>query len=189
MIKNTASAKHDLRQECKSIRSALEEDFRQQASQAICRQIENWGPFHRSTVISTYLPMGSEVDIKPLLARLGHKHWAIPLIHPGGRMTFHTYDSAKLVLHPYGMLEPDPACPLVPPQEVHLALVPGLAFDPNGWRLGYGGGFYDRFLSHFEGLSAGITFEALLRAQIPHAGHDIPMQFIITETGVKPTGN
>ena len=74
---------------------------------------------------------------------------------------------------------------MIPPDAVQLALVPGLAFDGNGWRLGYGGGFYDRFLMWFEGVSAGITFQALCTNPIPHEGHDIPMQYLITETGVK----
>ncbi|NTV93404.1 MAG: o-succinylbenzoate--CoA ligase [Chlorobiaceae bacterium] len=67
------------------------------------------------------------------------------------------------------------------PEEIELALVPGLAFDRTGFRLGYGGGYFDRFLKNFNGVSAGIIFHALLLDETPHAAHDIPMHWIATE--------
>ncbi len=100
-------------------------------------------------------------------------------------MQFHTYDPRKLVLHPYGMLEPEPSCPVIVPEEIQLMLVPGLAFDRYGWRLGYGSGFYDRFLTNFEGVSAGITYQDLLFDHIPHKEYDIPMKYLVTENGIK----
>ena len=100
-------------------------------------------------------------------------------------MGFHAYDPDRLTRHAYGMLEPDSGCPVIRPQEIRLVLAPGLAFDGNGWRLGYGGGFYDRFLSNFQGRSAGIAYQALLLDHIPHAGHDIPVHYLITETGTR----
>jgi 5-formyltetrahydrofolate cyclo-ligase len=84
------------------------------------------------------------------------------------------------------MLEPDKDCPIIDPETVQLILVPGVAFDREGWRLGYGGGFYDRFLAQYRGCFAGITFEYLLQSQVSHTSHDIPMQFIITEKGIFP---
>jgi 5-formyltetrahydrofolate cyclo-ligase len=59
--------------------------------------------------------------------------------------------------------------------------VPGLAYDRCGWRLGYGGGYYDRFLKNFTGASVGITYQSLLLGSIPHHAHDISMQWIVTE--------
>jgi 5-formyltetrahydrofolate cyclo-ligase len=128
--------------------------------------------------------MGSEVDLSPLFSQFPQKEWGIPRVLPGNRMAFHLYEPSKLIRHPYGMLEPDPGCPVISTEEVQLAFVPGLAFDLEGWRLGYGGGFYDRFLSGFTGNHAGITYQMLLAESIPHAHHDIPMQFLITENGI-----
>ena len=99
-------------------------------------------------------------------------------------MDFHVYDPSKLVRHPFGMLEPAQDCPLIPVEEIHLALVPGLAFDQKGWRLGYGGGFYDRFLSKYAGHFVGITYQVLLLEQVPHGDYDIPMTFVVTESGL-----
>jgi 5-formyltetrahydrofolate cyclo-ligase len=98
-------------------------------------------------------------------------------------MVFHLYEAGHLEKHPFGMLEPALHLPVVLPEEIHLALVPGLAFDRSGWRLGYGGGYYDRFLMDFKGISAGIVFQALLLEEVPHSPLDIPMHWIISEQG------
>ena len=100
-------------------------------------------------------------------------------------MTFHAYDPDKLVVHAFGMREPHPACAAIPPKKIQLVLVPGLAFDRLGWRLGYGGGFYDRFLQDTAGISVGVTYQALVHPGLPHQEHDIPMQYLVTEGGLE----
>ena len=179
--------KKQLRKECKRIRLALPVDVRREASRLVCKHIQNWRIFHNSKTIITYMAMGNEVDLSPLLSRHPQKAWGIPRVQKEGRMTFHIYDPENLICHPYGMLEPDSDCAIIHPENVHLTLVPGLAFDLKGWRLGYGGGFYDRFLSDYKGSFAGITYQSLLKPQIPHGVHDIPVQFVITENGIFPT--
>ena len=89
-------------------------------------------------------------------------------------MVFHRYDARYLIRHPFGMEEPASHLPVILPEEIELTLVPGLAFDRFGWRLGYGGGYYDRFLKGFQGIRAGITFDALLLDEIPHSALDVP---------------
>jgi len=180
-------SKSELRQEYKRIRNNVNLDARRQANLAICRHIEAWQIYQETHTVLTYLAMGSEADLSELFGHQPQKRWAIPRVRPGGQMVFHTYNPAHLVRHAYGMLEPGPDCPVIPSQEIQLVLVPGLAFDGSGWRLGYGGGFYDRFLSNFQGVTAGITYQALILDYIPHAGHDIPMQYLVTETGIKPS--
>ena len=179
--------KRKLRWECKSTRASLTTKIRRQASKAICQQIEDWENFQNASVILTYMPMSSEIDLTPLLARCPTKRWAIPRIVSGGQMIFYDYDSSRLVRHAYGMLEPAMDCSIIPPEEIQLTLAPGLAIDGYGWRLGYGGGFYDRFLARHTCITAGITYQALLLENIPHASFDIPMQFVITEAGIKDT--
>jgi 5-formyltetrahydrofolate cyclo-ligase len=177
--------KEQLRQECKRVRANIDPRARRQSSLAICRHIENWVIFQKAAGVLTYIAMGSEVDLVPLLKNHPDKRWGIPRVLTGGQMRFHHYQPEKLVRHTYGMLEPEPDCPVIRPEEVELVLVPGLGFDQHGWRLGYGGGFYDRYLSKIKGVSAGITFQALLTRQIPHTDHDVAVQFLITEAGVQ----
>ncbi len=188
MPKNTASIKHQLRQKSKHIRSSLTADACLRASEAICDHIQSWDVFHESQTILTYLPMQNEVDLTSLLKNHPHKKWAIPRILPKNQMAFHVYDPSNLILHAYGMWEPSPDCAIVPPSEIDLALVPGLAFDAQGWRLGFGGGFYDRFLCDFEGVTLGITYQSLFVENVPYGEYDIPMKFVVTEKGVHEVG-
>jgi 5-formyltetrahydrofolate cyclo-ligase len=184
MLPSIPRNKQQLRQQCRQQRDALDADFRQQASQTICVHIREWGIFKDADTIQAYLPMRSEVDLTPLLEGFPNKTWVIPRILPEGRMVFQPYDPERLVRHPFGMLEPAPDLPMVAPGSIDLALVPGLAFDRHGWRLGYGGGFFDRFLSQFRGVSLGVTFDALWLDSLPHDTHDIPMKYVATETGL-----
>jgi 5-formyltetrahydrofolate cyclo-ligase len=180
--------KAPLRQRCKEIRTALGDETRRMASLAICAQIESWEIFQRASTILTYMPIRGEVDLSPLLASRPQKRWLLPRIIPAEnhRMAFHPYDPARLIIHKFGMAEPAPDLPEIHPAEVELALVPGLAYDRAGWRLGYGGGYYDRFLEKFNGITLGATFQALLLDSLPHQKHDIPMQWIVTENGIFP---
>ena len=129
------------------------------------------------------MPIKSEAELTSLLKLYPQKKWVIPRIIPeeDHHMVFHPYNPNRLILHPFGMAEPSPDLPVIQPEEIELTLVPGLAFDRHGFRLGYGGGYFDRFLENFKGVSAGITFHALLLDTIPHAVHDIPMHWVITE--------
>jgi len=182
--------KHQLREQCRQVRKSLGEDFQRQAIAAICRYIESWPLFQGCKTILTYMPMRGEVDLRPLLERYPHKRWLLPRILPEGRMIFHPYDPERLIRHPYGMLEPAADLPPVSVENIQLALVPGLAFDRQGWRLGYGGGFFDRFLAGFNnGTSLGVTYRALLFDQLPHHQRDIPVQYLVMEEGLLACGD
>jgi 5-formyltetrahydrofolate cyclo-ligase len=178
--------KHMLRQQSKAIRKELGDEHRRKASEAICNHLAAWDIFQRSDIILTYMPMRTEVDLRSLLAAFPEKRWLLSRILPGenGRMVFHAYDPENMVVHPFGMAEPAPHLPQVLPAEIQLVLVPGLAFDRCGWRLGYGGGYFDRFLKDFGGVSAGVAFQAMLLDELPHGEHDIPMQWLVTENGL-----
>ena len=190
MLPSINDQKSQLRQRCKTIRKELGEEFRQQASRAICEHLATWDIFQKSDTILTYMPIRAEVDLRSLLDDFPEKRWLLPRILPGeeGRMVFHPYDPENLSVHPFGMAEPAPHLPQIPPAEIQLVLAPGLAFDHDGWRLGYGGGYFDRFLRNFDGERAGIIFHALLLDVVPHGGYDIPMLWIITEAGLIKAG-
>jgi 5-formyltetrahydrofolate cyclo-ligase len=182
--------KSKLRRECLGIRKTLGVEMRAQASLAICACVESWSVFQLSQTILSYMPIKSEVDLTPLLARHSQKRWALPRIIPeeNHRMVFHEYAPDRMIRHPFGMEEPTPDSTVIHPAEIELALVPGVAFDRRGFRLGYGGGYFDRFLENFEGISAGIVFNALLLEAVPRAAHDIAMQWVATEDGVFKAG-
>jgi 5-formyltetrahydrofolate cyclo-ligase len=186
-----AGVKSQLRQQCRKIRASLGEEDRALASQIICTHLESWPAFQQSRSILTYMPIKGEVDLTPLLERHPEKKWLLPRIIPeeNHRMAFHTYDPDQLVRHQFGMAEPAADLPEIEPSEIQLVLVPGLAYDRQGWRLGYGGGYYDRFHMSFAGTSIGITFQALFLDTVPHGRFDVPVEWILTENGMYKASN
>jgi 5-formyltetrahydrofolate cyclo-ligase len=177
-------AKRALRARCRRVRDELGQTYREQASHRICERMEQWDVFLSAKVIFTYLPMRGEVDLRPLFTHAPQIRWAIPRVveTPGSHLLFHAYQAGHLVLHRYGMLEPDPAAPLIAPDEADLIIVPGLAFTRSGYRLGYGGGYYDRLLA-LPGRAAtlGACYQALLLDEIPRGPHDVPLGHLVTE--------
>jgi len=181
-------AKAAMRTRCRQFRNELGETHRLRSSQAICDHILGWPGFPSSGAVFTYLPMRGEVDLQPLITAAPAILWAIPRVveTPTHHLVFHAYDPERLIRHRWGMFEPDPALPVIEPEQASLILVPGVAYTRAGYRLGYGGGYYDRLLSapgHPPAL--GVCFEALLLEEIPRQAHDLPVDFVVTEaTGV-----
>ena len=186
MLSSIHDQKSQLRQRCKTIRKELGEESRHWFGIAICAHLSTWDIFRQAETILTYMPIRGEVDLRPLLIDFPEKHWLLPRILPGeeGHMVFHPYDPNNLIVHPFGMAEPSSRLPQIPPDEIQLVLAPGLAFDRNGWRLGYGGGYFDRFLTGFKGVSVGVVFQALLLETLPHGEYDVPMNWLVTENGL-----
>lgn len=119
----------------------------------------------------------------PLLDR--GKRLALPRMLPGRQMELRQYcPNRPLIRHPFGILEPDANCPLIPAEEIGLALVPALCYDRQGFRLGMGGGYYDRWLAHYSGLTVGLCRQALMQDAVPTEPHDRPVDVVITPEAV-----
>jgi 5-formyltetrahydrofolate cyclo-ligase len=177
-------AKRALRARCRQVRDELGADYRKQASERICDRIEQWDIFRSARCVCAYLPMRGEVDLQPLFVQAPAIQWAIPRVveAPEPHVLFHAYQPNHLVLHRLGMLEPDPDAPLITPGQADLIIVPGLAFTRSGYRLGYGGGYYDRLLAQpGRAATLGTCYEALLLDEIPHLSHDVPVGYLGTE--------
>ena len=134
-----------------------------------------------------YHGMDTEPDTVRLLPPLWDigKQVCLPRCLPGNQMEARLVQrDSTLVRHPYGMLEPGPDCPLIPPDQIDLVLVPGLACDRSGGRLGRGGGYYDRWLAGFSGITAALCRDGLLMEAIPRLPHDLGVNLVVTETGL-----
>ncbi|MCX6066610.1 MAG: 5-formyltetrahydrofolate cyclo-ligase [Chloroflexi bacterium] len=190
MPNSIAEQKSQLRKECRQLRKALGEAARLKSSHAIGGLIENWPEFQRAQTILTYMPIPTEVDLRPLLESHPQKRWILPRIIPEAdhSMIFHPYDPNRLIRHPFGMAEPAPDSPTISAAEIQLSLVPGLAFDRFGWRLGYGGGYFDRFLKDFNGTSLGVVYDELMLENLPRNQFDVAMKWLVTEKGLFKTG-
>ena len=102
---------------------------------------------------------------------------------PTPRLTLHPWDTATEPSR-FGALQPPAGAPEMPLSGVDAVLLPGLAFDTQGIRLGYGGGFYDRLLPSFQGLMIGVIASALIVPGLPAENHDCPVAWLATEGGV-----
>ena len=140
----------------------------------------------RGAVVSFYWPMGDEADPRALAQALAVRGAALALpalVAKGAPLTFREWrEGDSLVAHSFGMLEPGPEAPEIVPD---VLLVPLLAFDSRGHRLGYGGGFYDRTLADLPGRrTVGCAFAAQEVEAVPAEPHDHTLDAIATEAGV-----
>lgn len=142
--------------------------------------------FQQAHTVMTYLAFRNEIDLGRLLVEWPGKRWIVPRIvaKPEPHLVLHVYDPARLVRHKFGMLEPDPALPVIQPDALDLLLTPGLAFDRRGFRLGLGGGFYDRLLPQVSAPKVGIVYSALILQAIPVEAHDQPVDYVACEEGI-----
>ncbi|MBX6422776.1 5-formyltetrahydrofolate cyclo-ligase [Thermosulfurimonas sp. F29] len=177
--------KKQLRKEMLQKRSELSPEERENLSLSICHRFLKTELFERSRTILFFASFGTEVNLFPALgaALLQGKRVGLPRTVISRRTLFfhQIFTLGELVPGPYGILEPPPENPLISPDEVDLVLVPGLAFDRSGYRLGYGGGFYDRFLREIRAIKVAPAFSFQVVKNLPHEKHDLPVDFIITE--------
>jgi 5-formyltetrahydrofolate cyclo-ligase len=173
-----------LRRRYKALRNGLNTGDREAWSLQICHRLEALSKERHLRRIGVFWPYGSEVDLRPLVRSRPDWVFVFPRIA--------STDPPRLVWGPeplepglFGLQEPVNAQHLLPP--VQLLLVPGLAFDPEGYRLGYGGGYYDALLARLEGgiLTVAVGFEAQVTDPLPRSPQDMPVQGLVTETGLR----
>jgi 5-formyltetrahydrofolate cyclo-ligase len=136
--------------------------------------------------VSAYWPLEEEFDPRPLflaLHRRGHPIGLPVILGNGQPLLFRRWEPAMdLVRGPFRVMTPPPTAPVIVPR---LLLVPLLAFDRAGYRLGYGGGFYDRTIAKLrsagDALTVGVSFAALEVPAVPRDDTDQPLDWIVTE--------
>ena len=178
--------KAKLRGEIARAVAALPPEYCRAADAAICRHVAEHPLFRSAKTVFCYVGTAREIDTLPILAAAlaAGKTLAVPLCTGKGIMEARQIRSLNdLVPGRYGISEPLPACPLVAPEALDLALVPCCSGSRSGLRLGYGGGFYDRYLAMTACPAVMLCRERLVREDIPTERHDRRMDLLITESG------
>lgn len=142
-------------------------------------------PFYQEAkIIATYLSFPHEFQTQELIeqALKDDKKVLIPKTYPKGRMDFVVYDPQQLVKTSFGLLESQGDLEVVAASQIDLIHVPGLAFTTKGYRIGYGGGYYDRYLEHFTGHTLSTVYHYQVQDFIPE-NHDIPVQEVLIDEG------
>jgi 5-formyltetrahydrofolate cyclo-ligase len=188
-----SEAKSSIRAEVRARLGALSEETLNAESSALCRHAMAWEPLAKASTVMAYWPIAGEADVRPLvialLARgvtlcLPRVDWEsrrlipVPISHP----------ERDLGPPERGVRSPRPELPPAPAGAVQTVVVPGLAFDATGARLGRGSGFYDRWLEEAgPGVRAlGAALRCQLVERVPTVAHDRRMHALATPDGVVP---
>ena len=182
--------KQTLRAEQRALRKQLAGEDIARWSEKICAQVETLEAFRRAKVVACYLALPHEVQTAPLLAtcrRLGLRV-CVPAYYYRAASYRLAWLTANDVLTPGRWQVPEPLEPVwvEKPEIVDLVLVPGLAFDNAGRRLGHGSGGFDRLLDKVPTYKIGLAFAAQMIKRVPVAEHDIPMDVVVTEEKIYP---
>lgn len=184
-----------LRKEAAARRAAVTE--RTQRSRAIAERVRDLPEYAAAATVLCYVSIRSEVETRDLLEFIfaDGKTAVVPRCFGDVLRLFRLGSLDELVPGNFGILEPPLAWDAEPgrgvaPAEVDLALLPGLAFDRRGGRLGYGKGHFDRLFAHRRPgqVLAALAFEAQLTDSLPLEPHDIPLDLLITEAAVLRPG-
>lgn len=189
-ISSNAAIKSDIRSQMRTRRRTIGETERRDRSRRVIEMFLGHVPLEAKEKIGGFSPLPYEVDISLLMEILdedGH-HCAMPRLQDDNSpLQFHCWKRGdELIAHPkYKMLEPQSNRPVITP---NIVIVPLLAFDNRGHRLGFGGGFYDRTLAVLHGnsdiLTIGVAYDFQQVKEIPSEPHDQKLDCVITETRV-----
>jgi 5-formyltetrahydrofolate cyclo-ligase len=171
--------KETLRREYASLRENLTAREVAEGSARLCRLLASWELLRGAERALAYVSFQNELDVRPLFDLLPGVVWAAPRIE-GRQLIALAYDPDHLTRHSFGMMEPERGMPEIDPAALDVVLVPGVGFDREGARLGYGGGYYDRFLGTTNAVRVGIAHDCCLADRLPCAETDQRMDWVAT---------
>lgn len=176
--------KEELRKEYKIIRDKIED--RDNKSKTILKNILSTKEYQRSKTIALYSSISSEVKTEELIrVSLKEKRVVLPRINEDNTMNFYEIKSLEdLKTGKFNIKEPIKESKVVKKEDIDLIIIPGICFDLNKNRIGYGKGYYDRYLSNTKIKKIGICYEKQIVKEIEANKTDIKLDYLITETNI-----
>ena len=173
MESRVAEQKKQLRGELLRLRRETPRQQKQAIDRQICQHVINSPEYRQAQTIFAYWSTDEEIDTHAILADARHRMIARQIC-----------SEADLTEQTFGIPEPGEQCPEIAPEEIDLCLVPALACDASGIRLGYGGGFYDRFLPQTAACRMVLCAQERFFQQVPAEQHDMHCDCVVTENEV-----
>ena len=171
--------KHEVRKKIKGLRLMLNEEERISAAEAVFARLEKTAAFLVAEKILMYHSLPDELPTHQFLEKWkDRKRFYLPRVN-GVNLEILPYDKSRLELGSFHIEEPV-GDNIADPSEIELIVVPAVAFDRRGGRLGRGKGFYDRLLESTRAAKIGVGYEFQLLDQLPTEPHDVPMDIVIT---------
>ena len=183
--------KQQLRRTMRALESGLSARYKAESSRAIAAHLLAMPEYQEAGTVFCFVGTDREIDTRPILEDVlaAGKRLCVPQCVGKGIMELRQVtDLRQLIPGAYGILEPSADAPLVSLDEVDFAILPCLTCNHLGQRLGQGGGYYDRFLSHYRGGTVLLCREKLIREEIPLEPWDMPVPWVLTERGLYEDG-
>ncbi|MBQ1682370.1 MAG: 5-formyltetrahydrofolate cyclo-ligase [Agathobacter sp.] len=171
------------------MRKSMSETECQNKSESICTYIQSMPEYHNANCILLYHAINHEVDLKSLFhqALKDQKQIYYPKTTATDLLFYRITDINEMRPGYFGIMEPDETTELLHQSNCNgkmLIIVPGVAFSEKGHRIGYGKGYYDRFLKDFDGISVGVGYHFQLESDFETSELDIPLHFFVSELGI-----
>lgn len=184
------ASKSALQSAYEAVEQQLTPSFAERVDREIRLHFSSMGAYRKAPLILAYVTYRNEMDTVPFIERAWKdgKRVAVPVCDQG-RLVFYEIDSLdNMHRGSRGVMEPDPKdCVAVAEDDLvdSICLVPGLVFDAEGYRVGYGAGYYDEFLANYPGLKVGLVRTMRISSNpLPHDDHDVPMDVLVSDGSV-----
>ncbi len=179
--------KREIRETMKRQMNTLKPSERLSYNHALYKRLWDHEAWKTHRNLGLTLSTSLEINTEPIIHRAWQdsKRVAVPKCEPNAKhlifRTLSSFDQLESVF--FGLKEPIPSLtPLIQPDAIDLLIVPGLCFDQRGFRIGFGGGYYDRFLVGFNGLKVGLAYDFQVLETLSEESHDIPVDWVLTPT-------
>lgn len=180
--------KRGLRERCKAERASLDAEDKRRLDRSIARRFLSSRDYNGTDTLLIYVSKGIEIDTHTVIRQALHdgKRLYVPHCRDGANMDFYRIMSEnELAPGAFGVLEPTPdGSAAFDEYDAGLCVVPALCFDKAGYRLGFGKGYYDRFLSRYRGKTAGFAYSFQLKDSLRRGRYDRPADVIFTDSEV-----
>ena len=189
MLLSQAEEKVSLRKRLAEKRKSLSDAEKTERSERLCKNLCSLDEFRKADVVMSFWPLPNETDVRLLnteALRLG-KTLVLPRCVKGTReMNFYVVNSFDDLEKGYfSIYEPKAECPLFVPSDSlrTVCIVPAMAYDKEGYRIGYGGGFYDTYLSRYKIYTVGAVYHDFIVEKLPRDEYDSKVDTVVTDEG------